>query len=91
MPSTTVPAWDDATPAPASRWLVPRAAGAWFADNLMAERGRWALWLPAFMGAGIGVYFWLTVEPAYWIAPLGLALGAAACAAILRRPRSPGG
>lgn len=38
--------------------------GARLAANLAAERERWPLWLPGFMGAGIGIYFWLSVEPA---------------------------
>lgn len=37
-----------------------------------AERERWPLWLPAFMGAGIGVYFWLLFEPATWLGPTAL-------------------
>ncbi|MGH6982374.1 MAG: ComEC/Rec2 family competence protein [Stellaceae bacterium] len=86
MPSDIVPTWDDgAAPVP-----VRRRAASWLIDNLAAERGRWALWLPAFMGAGIGAYFWLTFEPPYWIAPLGLSLGAAACILIARRPRFAG-
>ena len=42
---------------------------------LSAERDRWFLWLPAFLGAGIGIYFSLTIEPPLW---LGLALAALA-------------
>jgi len=34
---------------------------------LEAERDRWFLWLPVFLGAGIGIYFSLTVEPSLWI------------------------
>ena len=41
------------------------AAGAAF----IAERDRWALWLPALVGAGVGVYFLLTVEPTLWLGP----------------------
>jgi len=83
MPSDFVPAWDDdVAPIPARRGIA-----SWLFDNLASERGRWALWLPVFMGAGIGAYFWLTFEPPFWIAPAGLAAGAAACAAIGRVPR----
>lgn len=82
MPSTTVPAWDYGAVAPARRGSVARAVGAWFADSLLGERGRWPLWLPVFMGVGIGAYFWL---PPYWIAPAGLALGVAGWAAAWRR------
>jgi len=39
----------------------------------MAERDRWFLWLPVFLGTGIGIYFTLTVEPPLW---LGLAFAA---------------
>jgi competence protein ComEC len=42
---------------------------------LAAERDRWFLWLPVFLGTGIGIYFSLTVEPPLW---LGLALAALA-------------
>lgn len=43
----------------------------WLVANLLAERERWALWVPVLVGVGIGVYFWLTVEP-----PLALAVAA---------------
>ncbi|MEI9929419.1 MAG: hypothetical protein WDM89_02315 [Rhizomicrobium sp.] len=32
-------------------------------DHLLSERERWPLWLPVGFGAGIGLYFWLPVEP----------------------------
>src|SRR5215469_5264855 len=53
-----------------------RSADVWLRAALVAERERWPLWLPAFMGAGIGVYFWLSVEPAAWIGAvlLGVAI-----------------
>jgi len=35
--------------------------------RFLAERERWALWFPVLMGAGIGLYFSLTQEPAWWI------------------------
>ncbi len=85
MPSASVPAWDDGVPTPSRFGFAPRAVGNWFVNNLLAERGRWALWLPAFMGAGIGAYFWLTVEPPYWIAPAGIGIGVAAFVVSLRR------
>jgi competence protein ComEC len=47
------------------------------AGLFVAERERWPLWLPVLMGIGIGVYFWLPVEPPRW---LGAALLAAALA-----------
>ena len=61
-----------------------RRAGARLAANLIAERERWPLWLPAFMGAGIGIYFWLSVEPAAWIGPALLTAAAAALGASWR-------
>jgi competence protein ComEC len=53
-----------------------------------AERDRWLLWLPVFLGSGIGAYFWLTVEPPLWgavalVAASGLAAGLAARRATL--------
>ena len=42
---------------------------------LYTERDRWFLWLPVFLGTGIGSYFSLTVEPPLW---LGLVLAAVA-------------
>jgi competence protein ComEC len=41
---------------------------------LVAERDRWALWLPVALGAGIGLYFALPFEPG---AMFGLSLGTA--------------
>src|SRR6202034_385146 len=51
-------------------------AHAWNAVGaaLLAERDRWALWLPVALGTGIGVYFALPLEPSRAI---GFALGAA--------------
>ncbi|HEY7578664.1 MAG TPA: ComEC/Rec2 family competence protein [Acetobacteraceae bacterium] len=59
-----------------ARWL-----DAWQA----AERGRFALWLPVFMGTGVLAYFGLRTEPLPW---LGLALAApalTACCLLKRR------
>ncbi len=56
---------------------------AWFASLIARERGRWALWSPVFMGAGVLVYFALVAEPAWW---WGLAVaGPAALGAALAR------
>jgi competence protein ComEC len=91
MSSASVPSWDDSIAPPSPRWhLAPLAVGSWFANNLLAERGRWALWLPVFIGAGIGAYFWLTFEPPIWIAPAGLAFGIAVGTIALRRSRFAG-
>ena len=56
------------------------ALGRWLFDNLVAERERWPLWLPVFVGSGIGGYFWLTFEPP--LAPVLALAGAALLAAI---------
>ena len=78
MPSEGVRVWDDGAGAPPSPRALPFAPGAWLHRNLMAERVRWALWLPAFMGAGIGIYFWLTFEPPLWLGACALAAALAA-------------
>jgi len=59
----------------------------WLADNLIAERERWALWVPVFVGIGIGIYFWLTVEPPLWIGAVVAAAAIAAAAAAVRTQR----
>ena len=46
----------------------------WLAANFIAERERWALWLPVFVGVGVGIYFWLTAEPPLWLGALSVAL-----------------
>jgi len=43
------------------------------AATFLAERERWALWAPALIGVGIGLYFALDREPALWIGPAFLA------------------
>jgi len=60
---------DGAEAAAVARSAPWRGVGAWLQTALIAERERWPLWLPAFMGAGIGVYFWLSFEPARWLGP----------------------
>ncbi|MEQ1889571.1 MAG: ComEC/Rec2 family competence protein [Alphaproteobacteria bacterium] len=32
-------------------------------DNFLADRSRWALWLPVLLAMGIGIYFALPIEP----------------------------
>ena len=64
--------------------LARTQAAAWLEGWLTAERGRFTLWLPVFMGVGVLAYFALRAEPAWW-------LGAAAAvpavlAALLLRP-----
>ncbi len=63
--------------APAGRLANPIAM---LRKALEAERDRWFLWLPLFLGSGIGLYFTLTVEPPLW---LGLAVAPLALAATL--------
>ncbi len=58
--------------------IRPAALGAGFAAALLAERDRWALWLPVALASGVGLYFVLPVEPPLW---LGLALAVAGLAA----------
>jgi len=60
--------------------LIPR-------DAALAERERWALWVPALIGCGIGFYFMLAVEPPWWSGPGFIA--AAGLAVVLGR-RSAG-
>jgi competence protein ComEC len=49
---------------------------AWLADNLLAERERWFLWLPVGLGTGVAGYFALPVEPPLWLGAAGLLLAA---------------
>lgn len=53
------------------RYLASVAA--WVGATFLAERDRWPLWLPALVGTGIGIYFWLPVEPPLWLGPVLLA------------------
>src|SRR5437016_13278342 len=54
------------------------------AERLAAERNRQLLWLPVFFGAGIGVYFALTVEPPLWPGVVAAAAGAVVSLAMHR-------
>ncbi len=53
------------------------AAGARFEAWAEAERGRFVLWLPVLMSAGCVLFFTLRADPAWWAAPLALALAVA--------------
>ena len=53
------------------------------AEAFAAEGERRVLWLPVFLGAGIGFYFALTVEPPWWLG-LAATIAAAALAVALR-------
>ncbi len=54
--------------------------------ELAAERERWPLWLPAFFGGGIALYFALTFEPSHRLAYAAAAALAAAAAICRKRP-----
>jgi competence protein ComEC len=62
-------------------WALRLAAA--IREQAFADRMRWPLWLPVALGAGVGIYFALPVEPAsgWGIAAAGLALAAGALAA----------
>lgn len=64
---------------------IIRAVASLLWRELAAERERWPLWLPAFLGAGIAVYFALDAEPLRW--PGWLALVATIVVAIATRRR----
>src|SRR6266436_7909473 len=69
--------------------LVPAWCGrllAAVAERLAAERNRHLLWLPVFFGAGIGVYFALTVEPPLWPGLVMASAGAVVSLAMRRHP-----
>ncbi len=63
----------EALQGPARAGLALRAAFR-LRDEFMAERERWPLWLPAFLGLGVALYFALPFEPPHWPAPLAFAL-----------------
>ena len=43
--------------------VAPFAAGRWLTAQFQAERGRWLLWVPVFIGIGVWLYFELPFEP----------------------------
>ncbi len=53
---------------------------------LEAERGRFALWLPVFLGAGDIAYFARNSEPPPWLGIAWMALGAAGFGVLYRYP-----
>lgn len=64
-------------------WLVGAVHGG--IAEIAGERDRWILWTPVLLGVGVAIYFGLSNEPSAWIGPV-LAMGAAACAIVLRAP-----
>src|SRR6202011_4489662 len=67
-----------------SAWCARIVAA--IAGRLAAERDRHLLWLPVFFGAGIGVYFALTVEPPLWPGLVLASAGATVSLAMRRHP-----
>ena len=51
-------------------WLSPPHIARVFATNIAADRDRWILWTPVFLGSGIAAYFSLSTEPAIWLGPI---------------------
>jgi competence protein ComEC len=60
-----------------------RAIPSWLTEWVSAERGRFGLWLPVFMGAGVVLYFALRSEPPDW-AGLAVAVPSVAGAVLAR-------
>src|SRR5438552_12793293 len=56
------------------------------AEAFAAEGDRRILWLPAFFGTGIALYFTLTIEPPLWIGAAATILTVAIAVALRRRP-----
>ncbi|MBM3548298.1 MAG: ComEC family competence protein [Alphaproteobacteria bacterium] len=65
--------------------LRPGALATGFAEALLAERERWALWLPVALGTGVGLYFLLPVEPPLWIGLCAVVAALAATAGLQGR------
>jgi competence protein ComEC len=60
--------------------------GAALAARFAAEDDRRLLWLPVFFGGGIGIYFYLRVEPPLWPGVVAAIAGAGAAFAFRRYP-----
>ncbi len=54
--------------------------------RLIAERERWALWIPVALGAGVALYFAVPAEPAIWAGPLAGAMALVLLLLLARRP-----
>src|SRR5262249_4974429 len=77
-----------------SAWRDGVSAGGFrlgLAERLLAERTRWALWLPVVLGAGIALYFELASEPPLAAGGVALALAALLLLALCGRPVLFGG
>jgi competence protein ComEC len=64
-----------------SDWIVPALV-----VFIEAERGRFVLWLPVFMGAGVLTYYALHAEPAAWTGAALAAIGFSAATFLARWP-----
>ncbi len=58
----------------------------WLARSAAAERERWVLWVPVFIGVGIAAYFGLASEPPPWVGAAGLTAAILARIALKARP-----
>jgi competence protein ComEC len=56
------------------------------ARHLAAEGERRLLWLPVFLGIGVGLYFALTREPPLWLGPAAMIASGGMAAALRRYP-----
>ncbi|MCB1883060.1 MAG: ComEC/Rec2 family competence protein [Geminicoccaceae bacterium] len=82
------PAWRPTRPDVGS---VARKAGTALLLRLLDEQERWPLWMPVFLGCGVGLYFALPSEPPAWLAPVLLAAALAMLVAgVLLRHRAAG-
>lgn len=70
--------------------FIPPIASFRPVDLLLAERDRWALWLPVMFASGIGIYFSLSFEPPPWLGLVGVAAVLPA-AFVVRKPGGQGG
>ena len=67
---------------PSRAGVNPFAGVGRVAEKLLSEeQDRLALWLPVFLGVGIGIYFALSSEPAWWTGALPLVLAGGVMAA----------
>lgn len=58
-------------------------------ERLLAERERWPLWLPVFLGLGVAFYFWLPWEPPPWLGAAMLVAFAGLGLLLRRWPLAP--
>ena len=73
---------------PEAAAALRRARRAWRPrDAFIAERERWSLWMPVFLGIGIAGYFSLPGEPPGWLGPAGVACAAGLAWALRKEPR----